>query len=159
MFWRRNQNLGSKTVRGRAQAGREEPKERPQEGRKEARVGTLRGNGREERRGGGKRGTMTASRLPNPTAKKKKLVGLPHRIATAEREQRERGGRLTGKEEESDSEERNERGEGRRRRILIPPSLSLCVAISVSTIAIDRAVPYLASPFLQFRQQGPLLTT
>ena len=53
---------------------------------------------------------MTASRLPNPTAKKKKLVGLPHRIATAERGEG-RGERGTakkatseGKEEGSDDE-------------------------------------------------------
>ena len=51
---------------------------------------------------------MTASRLPNPTAKKKKLVGLPHRIATAERGRRKKG---RGEEERRDGEESDERGE------------------------------------------------
>ena len=71
---------------------------------------------------------MTASRLPNPTAKKKKLVGLPHRTATAERGE---GRRATGKEEGGErgtaKKAASEEGGGERRRILIPPpSLSLC---------------------------------
>lgn len=96
---RRNQNLGNKTGRG------EEPREGPKEGRVRGWVGTLRGNE------GGRRGTMTASRLPNPTAKKKKLVGLPHRIATAERGE---GRRATGKEEGGEREERRRKPRARR---------------------------------------------